>query len=92
MSQDDLTKHIPFMRQYPSAKVVHADVPPFFRMGDPVQPLFGCRHRGTLRLNPNHLRVQGLVGTEGAWAKQAKSIHVARNGYIATGRSRVKAA
>jgi DNA mismatch repair protein MutS len=34
MSQDDLTKHTPFMRQYLSAKAEHPDVLLFFRMGD----------------------------------------------------------
>ena len=34
MSQDDLTKHTPFMRQYLSAKAEHPEVLLFFRMGD----------------------------------------------------------
>jgi len=34
MSQDDLAKHTPFMRQYLSAKAEHPEVLLFFRMGD----------------------------------------------------------
>ena len=34
MSQDDLTKHTPFMRQYLAAKAEHPEVLLFFRMGD----------------------------------------------------------
>ena len=34
MSQDDLSQHTPFMRQYLSAKAEHPEVLLFFRMGD----------------------------------------------------------
>ncbi|MDE1895437.1 MAG: hypothetical protein KGH90_14040, partial [Xanthomonadaceae bacterium] len=34
MSQDDPTKHTPFMRQYLAAKAEHPQALLFFRMGD----------------------------------------------------------
>jgi len=61
MSQDDLTKHTPFMRQYLSAKAEHPDVLLFFRMGD-FYELFFDDARKAARLLDITLTQRGQSG------------------------------
>jgi len=61
MSQDDLTKHTPFMRQYLSAKAEHPDVLLFFRMGD-FYELFYDDARKAARLLDITLTQRGQSG------------------------------
>ncbi|AGG89717.1 MULTISPECIES: DNA mismatch repair protein MutS [Rhodanobacter] len=61
MSQDDLTKHTPFMRQYLSAKAAHPDVLLFFRMGD-FYELFYDDARKAARLLDITLTQRGQSG------------------------------
>jgi DNA mismatch repair protein MutS len=61
MSQDDLTRHTPFMRQYLSAKAEHPEVLLFFRMGD-FYELFYDDARKAARLLDITLTQRGQSG------------------------------
>jgi len=61
MTQDDLSQHTPFMRQYLGAKAAHPDVLLFFRMGD-FYELFFDDARKAARLLDITLTQRGQSG------------------------------